>query len=122
MPELRLQLRFVNIQINAPIDCSPPFTPIDPFGQAFCAVFPNTQDYACNLPFQGSPVLWSNQLVGILISETGCAPHGDQFALRFHNVDEFRTWIDQVSAAAMTNVSAILILSGLIISAKNFFK
>lgn len=120
LPDL-LFPRFINIQVYAPIDCSPPLTPLEPFGQAFCAILPNNQSDACNLPFQGSPVLWSNLLVGILISEGGCTPHGNQFALNFHNVDEFRTWIDQVSAAEMTKVSAILILSALISCVKILF-
>lgn len=122
LPELTHMFpSFISIEIYAPIDCSPPFHPLEPFGQAFCAIFPNNQSDACNLPFQGSPILWSNLLVGFLISDTGCSPHGDQAALHFHNVEEFRPWIDQVSAVGMTKVSAILILSALITSVKILF-
>lgn len=116
---------YASVDVQPPALCGPPGAeaPPSPFSQTFCSTFLNSIEpvAACTAPVVGSPLLWSNMLTGILISENGCEPHGIHHILRYHNVAEFGPWIDEVSAGKITKMSAIVILSALLVSLKSLF-
>lgn len=105
---------FIDVQVFGPQFCNPNDPP------NFCSVFNHLNDAACRAPFEGSPVLWNFALVGFLLNDQGCAIHGDQFSLTFQNVAVFAEWIEGVSAAEQIKMSAIVILSAVLISFRNF--
>lgn len=126
LPNILNRPVYAAVTVLPPADCGPPNVedpqPQSPFSQTFCSIIANVGIVAaCQSPVTGSPVLWSNMLTGILISENGCEPYGIHNMLRYHNVAEFGPWIDEVSAGKITKMSAIVILSALFVSLKNLF-
>lgn len=114
IPVNNLLPSFIDVEVFGPQFCNPNDPP------NFCSVFSFLTDVACRGPIEGSPVLWNFALVGYLVSDQGCAIHGNQFQLTFQNVAVFSEWIDGVSTAGQTKLSAIAILSAALISFRNF--
>jgi hypothetical protein len=71
----------------------------------------------------GSPVVCSDArtLSGILVNSQTCARIGDLNFLSYNSIEPFREWIEEVSGAEkLAKVSALLILSAMLMHAKNF--
>lgn len=115
LPVNNLLPNFVNVEAFAPEYCNPGLT------QSWCSTFIFQNDDACRAPIEGSPLLLNFALVGILLNDNGCAIHGNQFSLSYHNVADFAEWIDEASAAKVMRMSAVVALSTVFVAFKGIF-
>jgi hypothetical protein len=106
-----------NYQIRAynPQYCNPNFD------KAFCSTFLTNNTLACNT-FRGAQlVCGGDKLDGFVISEPSCLLEANQYVMYYHSIGDYIDWIKEVSGATLaTKVSIFTLLSGLLISLKNF--
>lgn len=90
--------------------------------QVFCSKSASNAITGCTA-IPGSPVISGTvNFVGFVLNEAGCSAMGTEFALEYHNVADFNDWVKKTSGSNLSaTVSMFAILSGVLISLKNFF-
>lgn len=92
------------------------------FPQVFCTTFGSKTDGTCSAIF-GSPLTCTDHsaVAGFLITgDETCPISGTRFVLNYHSVGGFQEWVEnEISAASYAKMSVALILSAILITARN---
>lgn len=72
--------------------------------QASCSIFDNKDVDACK-SIQGAPLICKdNEISGFVLSETRSCTGGSSIQLRYHNVGDFKSWLNYYMVGPTTTV------------------